>query len=128
MTKKRVKSVKRVWSHSTSESFYILQSSNVCYRFRNKMWSSNNWFIIFKESCQRSKCPLFLMFSRIVMCHRISFLMPRIILNTRIYNPIFVPQIIPLLWRDAIISSKTDCAVVARRRREAMVKLEVIKQ
>ena len=48
--------------------------------------------------------------------------------NTRVYNFISVPQITWLLWGDAIISSKTDCAMVARRNRQVMVKLEIIKQ
>ena len=48
--------------------------------------------------------------------------------NTRVYNLISVLQITWLLWGEAIISSETDCVMVAKRNREALAKLEIIKQ
>ena len=48
--------------------------------------------------------------------------------NTQVYNLISVPQITQYPLGDAIILSKTTRAMVARRRREAMLKLEQIKQ
>ena len=48
--------------------------------------------------------------------------------NTQVYNLISVPQITQYPLGDAIILCKTTRAMVARRRREAMLKLEQIKQ
>ena len=48
--------------------------------------------------------------------------------NTQVYNLISVPQITQYPLGDAIILSKTTRAMVARRRREAMLKLEQIEQ
>ena len=48
--------------------------------------------------------------------------------NTQVYNLISVPQITQYPLGDAIILSKTTRAMVARRSREAMLKLEQIKQ
>ena len=48
--------------------------------------------------------------------------------NTRVYNLISVLQITQYPLGDVIILSKTTRAMVARRRREAMLKLEQITQ
>ena len=48
--------------------------------------------------------------------------------NKRDYNLISVPQITRVLLGEAIISSKTPHVVVVTRRREAMVKLEIVKK
>ena len=48
--------------------------------------------------------------------------------TTRIYNLISVPEFTQLLLGDAIILSKQTRVVLARRRRLAMVQLEIIKQ
>ena len=48
--------------------------------------------------------------------------------KSRVYNLISVSQITWLLWGDAIISSKTDCVIAARKNRETLVKSEIIKQ
>ena len=50
------------------------------------------------------------------------------LINTCIYNLISVPQITRYLLVEAITSSITNRAVAARRRREVMPKLEIMKQ
>ena len=48
--------------------------------------------------------------------------------TTRVYNLISVPEFTQLLSGDAIILSKQTRVALARRRRIAMVQLEIIKQ
>ena len=48
--------------------------------------------------------------------------------TTRVYNLISVPEFTQLLLGDAIILSKQTRVALARRRRIAMVQLEIIKQ
>ena len=52
-------------------------------------------------------------------------------MNAQIYNLIFVPQVIHFLLEDAIISGKATRIMVARSKRQVVVKwvkLEIIKQ